>query len=179
MFFYHALNSIFAQIFAIAILFSTSTAFGQSSGTFKGTDSDRPSACTAAKDKARSELGGRVATRCPGGVGGTRFDANVQYTFSSCDCQSTEGRTTCAVDAEATCRGTNASATSSDGQRSERSFVGTGFSKTTACDEAKNKAGSLARSTGKSVKTGSCECESSNNGPGGVVHSCRVDAVMY
>lgn len=160
------------------------TAFGpgpagaQSSGTFKATDSDRPSACTAAKDRARGELGLRTATRCPGGVGGTRFDANVAYSFSSCDCESRDGKTTCAVDAEAACKGRDSSAEPSASQRTERSFIGTGFSKTTACDEAKNRAGSFARTSGKSVRTAPCECESSNNGPGGVVHSCRVDASM-
>lgn len=168
------------QLFAFAVILTSnsSIAFAQSSGTYKATESDRPSACSAAKDQARTALGGRVATRCPGGVGGTRFDANVNYTFSNCDCETTGGRTTCSVDAEATCKGGGSSTNSSDSQRTERSFVGTGFSKTAACDEAKNKAGNFARSSGKSLKTGACECESSNNGPGGIVHSCRVDAAM-
>jgi hypothetical protein len=173
------LGSLIAQVLiAISSFIGFTSAIAQASGSYKGTANDRPSACVAAKDNARSELGVRVSHRCPGGVNGTRFDANVEYSFSNCDCESKDGRTICAVDAEASCKTSGASSSSSSSARSERSFLGGAFSRNSACDEAKNKASTFAKQNNKSVNTGSCECESSNNGVAGIWHTCRVDAAF-
>ena len=94
----------------------------------------------------------------------------------------------CACDSSSTgfiCRTTGrlvevegSASSSSQPKPQERSFLGNGFSQTSACDEVKNRAGAAGRQSGKSVRTRSCECDTKPGAVGSVVWQCRVDAIF-
>lgn len=64
------------------------------------------------------------------------------------------------------------------GKRFEQSFLGVGFSRTSSCDEAKNRASASARAAKRSISTGPCDCEARPGALNEPVWQCRVDATM-
>lgn len=97
---------------------------------------------------------------------------------TQCDCSpKSNGYQTCSVVAKITSLDSGTTHSAKD-KAIEQSFLGVGFSQTSACDDTKNRAHQFAASGKRVARTGSCQCEARPGTANSVMWQCRVDALI-